>query len=117
MTVYLNVFSRFDARKGGVLEMRSNTLNGQLIQTFEWIGAGSTDGGVWKWIMGSKAVEAHLTSNITKRTTAILQSTRWGANSPPAEPWFADSNVRNGNTLLYFMLNNSTETCDWFLKT
>jgi hypothetical protein len=116
MTVYLNVFSRFDATKGGVLEIRYFVLNGQEIRTYEFIGSGSPDGGSWEWISGADRVEAHLTSNIRQSKAAILQSTNWGQLNPPSEPWFSDPKESEGNTLLYFMVNGRTEKCDWNLK-
>lgn len=116
MIVYLRVFSRFDATKGGVLEMRRHEISGQTILNYEFIGNGSSDGGTWEWVMGANRVEAHLTSNIRNAKAAILQSTNWGQINPPPEPWFADAKESEGNTLLYFMANSRTETCDWFVK-
>lgn len=116
MTIYLTIWDDFNGKKVGVLEIRHNIISEQVIQTYEFIGAGSSDGGTWGWVMGSKAVEAHLTSNIRKSKVAILRSTRWGKNNPPAEPWFQDPTGIDGNTLIYFMVNGSTRSCIWALK-
>lgn len=117
MIVYLRVFSRFDATKGGVLEMRRHSPTpGVITQTYEFIGNGNSDGGTWEWVTGTDRVEAHLTSNIRKAKAAILQSTNWGQINPPPEPWFTDPKESEGNTLLYFMVNSRVEKCDWFVK-
>src|SRR6187399_2321231 len=116
MTVYLNVFSRFDATKGGFLQMVYFVMDGREFRNYEFIGNGSSDGGTWEWISGVTSVETHLTSNISQRKAAVMRSTNWGQINPPPEPWFADPKEPEGNTLLYFMLNGRVEECSWGLK-
>jgi len=88
MTVYLTVWYEFDGKQIGVLEIRNVVENnGSVRKTYEFIGAGASDGGIWEWVAGSKTVEAHLTSNIRKSKVAVMRSGRWANNNPPQEPW------------------------------
>lgn len=117
MTVYLGVWNSFDGKKAGVLEIRHNIFpSGEIVQTYEFIGNGSTDGGVWEWIDGAGALEAHLTSNIRKSKVAVLRSANWGKTKPPAQPWFANPPAGKENQLLYLMANGTTQSCEWFFE-
>ncbi len=116
MTTYLTVWHDFDGKQVGVLEMRHHIVSGKVIQTFEFVGNGGADGGTWEWVSGANATEAHLTSGIRKSKVAILKSKNWGQINPPAEPWFANAKVIDGNSLTYFMVTGATKHCSWYLK-
>jgi len=116
MTIYLDVWSMFSGKKVGVLEIRHNILNDTVVATYELMGSGVSDGGLWQWEIGNGNVEAHLTSNIRKSKVAIMQSTRWDKTNPPNTPWFADADKVEGNRLTYFDVNGESRGCIWNVK-
>ena len=116
MTVYLTVWHDFSGKQIGVLEMRYNVMGEEVVQTYEFIGNGTSDGGSWEWTSGTAPVEAHLTSNLRKTKIGILRSKNWGKVNPPADPWFEDPKETDGNKLDYFDLTGASRRCSWFLK-
>lgn len=118
MFVHLNVrYMYLDGKtSSGTLEIAKKTFpGGQITQTFEWRGEGSSDGGTWEWGKDSHGfVAMMLTSNITKTLVGRLKANAWNKDPlPPFEPWF-----RTGSAgyFTYFSPTGKEFICDWWMK-
>lgn len=88
--------------------------NGSVSQTYEFIGKGVSDGGTWDWVDNGN-IEIHLTSNITNKKCAEIQSLeKWTPYIiPPKTPWFVNT---NSNLIFYQGPNNKKYLWQWTVK-
>lgn len=106
MIYFIFVNKSFDpAKKVGTLQIYTEN------SAYEFIGAGSSDGGMFKFVSGAKKIECHLDSNIRKGTVAILKSPSWGDLSLPTHPW----KVGGKGDGLYIGANGVETHIEWFI--